>query len=762
MTRGGGRLLFRMLTCIRYDHDFRFVLMAAFVCLLATSTSVWLNARMPQQRGAWRWGALALTGVSFGAGVWATHFIAMLAYAPRLRVGYDLYGTALSLVTAMVAATLGFAIASRWKHPLSRVAAGVLVGGGIAAMHFVGMWAFRPQGVVLWDRDYVIASVVIGVAFAALALFTAGPKPGLRRGALAALILTLAICGMHFTAMAAVTILPNPAAPPPAEVASRPVVAVVVLAVATLIMLGAAMMGWVEAVHRRSAMAKLRAATNAMPAALAMYDADDRLVVWNAAYERLRPHYPQLLKSGLLFDHLVRADGFDEAWMLERKRARRRGEPVEVELEDGQWVRFENTATPDDGVITVGVDVTALKRHADALAAALDHAETASRAKSEFLANMSHEIRTPLNGVAGLTDVLAHTRLSLKQRELVGLIRASAETVDGLLGEILDLSRIEAGLAPVADAPFHLGEAVRAVTELHRPAAAERGLRLLIDGDDEIDAVVRGDEARLKQVLGALLSNAVKFTDHGEVVVSARALGQDRFRLAVTDSGVGFDEAIKEQLFERFTQADGSSTRRRGGAGLGLALARRCANLLGGELDCTSEPDRGSTFTLDIRLPAAEPGGAPSEAPPAIADSGAHDDRPLVALIVDDNATNRRVLEMILQEAGIGFASVENGHEAVEACETRRYDVILMDIQMPVMDGLTATREIRRREADFGRSHAPVIVVSANGLPEQVAASRQAGAERHLAKPISAGVLLQTLAEVIGPSGPPPELTRAA
>ncbi len=300
------------------------------------------------------------------------------------------------------------------------------------------------------------------------------------------------------------------------------------------------------------------------------------------------------------------------------------------------------------------------------------------------------------------------------------------------------------------------------MTELHRPAAAERGLRLLIDGDDEIDAVVRGDEARLKQVLGALLSNAVKFTDHGEVVVSARALGQDRFRLAVTDSGVGFDEAIKEQLFERFTQADGSSTRRRGGAGLGLALARRCANLLGGELDCTSEPDRGSTFTLDIRLPAAEPGGAPSEAPPAIADSGAHDDRPLVALIVDDNATNRRVLEMILQEAGIGFASVENGHEAVEACEARRYDVILMDIQMPVMDGLTATREIRRREADFGRSHAPVIVVSANGLPEQVAASRQAGAERHLAKPISAGVLLQTLAEVIGPSGPPPELTRAA
>ncbi|HEY5410408.1 MAG TPA: MHYT domain-containing protein [Caulobacteraceae bacterium] len=738
-----------MLSCIRYSHDLRLVLVAAFVCLLAACTTVWLHARTPQKNSALRWGALTLTGVSFGAGIWATHFIAMLAYAPVLHTGYELFGTLLSLAAAMAFATAGFAIASGSQRHLAKAAGGALVGAGIGAMHFLGMWAFRLQGVVLWDKAYVVASLVIGIVFGALALLALGRKPGVRRGALAALTLTVAICGMHFTAMAAATVVPNPSAVPPQELAARPVMAVMVLAVAVLILLGAVLMGWVEAEHRRGAVAKLRAATNAMPAALAMYDADDRLVVWNAAYERMRPHYGVLLKQGLLFDDMVLADGHDEAWMMERKRERRDGQAIEFELPGGQWARIENTPTEDGGLISVGVDVTELKRHAEALATALAQAEAASRAKSEFLANMSHEIRTPLNGVAGLTDVLAKTRLTRQQRELVGLIRGSAETVDDLLGEILDLSRIDAGLAPAAEEPFHLGEAVSAVAELYRPRAAERGVTLRLDGADEIQTEVRGDAARLKQLLSALLSNAVKFTDHGEVVVTARALGDDRFRLTVKDSGVGFDPAIKEQLFERFTQADGSSTRSRGGAGVGLALARRCAAVMGAELDCDSEPGKGSIFTLDIRLPASSPVCT------ACADvPGAHAaaDRPLLALIVDDNATNRQVLEMILQQVGIGFTSVENGLEAVEACEDRRFDVVLMDIQMPVMDGLAATREIRRRETAAGRAHAPVIVVSANGMPEQVAASRQAGAERHLAKPINASLLLQALAEVVAPA----------
>ena len=745
--------MFRVLSCIRYDHDLRFVLMAAFVCLLSSSTAVWSHARTPQQRAAWRWGALALTGVSFGAGVWATHFIAMLAYAPQLRTGYDVLGTALSLATAMIVATAGFAISSRSQHPASRAAGGALVGGGIGAMHFLGMWAFRPQGVVLWDRTYVVASLVIGVVFGGLALLAMGRKPDLKRGALAALILTVAICGMHFTAMAAATVLPNPAAVPPSELASRPVMAVMVLAVAVLILLGAVMMGWVEAAHRRGAVAKLRAATDAMPAALAMYDADDRLVVWNAAYERLRPHYSALLKQGLLFDDMVLADGFDEAWMVERKRERRNGQPLEFELPGGQWVRIENTPTADGGLISVGVDVTALKRHAETLAAALTQAEAAGRAKDEFLANMSHEIRTPLNGVAGLTDVLAHTRLSRHQRELLEQIRGSAETVDDLLGDILELSHIDAGPAPAVESAFDLDEAVRAVVELYRPRAIERGVALRWEAGPGTQAMVRGQAGRLKQVLGALLSNAVKFTDHGEVVISARKLPDDHFRLEVRDSGIGFDPAFKEQLFERFTQADSSSTRERGGAGVGLALARRRAGLMGATLDCDSAPGKGSTFTLDVRLPAAER----ARAAPAAAEAEAY--RPLLALIVDDNATNRQVLEMILEQVGIGFASVENGLQAVEACEDRRFDVILMDIQMPVMDGLAATREIRCREVAAGRGHAPVIVVSANCMPEQVAASRQAGAERHLAKPINASLLLQALAEVVAPT---PQISRVA
>jgi signal transduction histidine kinase/DNA-binding NarL/FixJ family response regulator len=743
--------VFKVLTCIRQEHDFRLVLVAALVCLLATATTVWLYSRTLRQHGSWRLGWAAVTGTAAGSGVWATHFIAMLAYGPELQTGYDLGGTALSLALAIASTTAGFAIAARWRGRLFTVLGGAVVGGGVGLMHFVGMAAFRPRGEVIWDPPYVVASLIIGISLAAAALVIAGPRPGWRRGAAAALTQTASICGLHFTAMAAASVLPDPYASAPAELAARPVLAAMVLAVAVLILASAVLIAVFEAAHHRDAVNKLRIATDAMPAALAVYDADDRLVVWNGAFQRLRPSFADLLRPGLTFAELAAAQGYDEAWIGRRVIERREGRPIEMEVADGRWARIENMATADGGLITVGVDVTEMKRHANALAEALEQAEVADRAKAEFLANVSHEIRTPLNGVVGAANVLASAGLTGDQSELLSVIRASAETLDALLGKILDLSRLESGQMQAHSAIFHLADAIRAVADLHRPAAEQAGIELRLELRPDASVEVEGDVERIRRILADLLSNAIKFTDHGQVTVRAGALDETRFRLEVEDTGIGFDTAHKEALFERFSQADGSATRRHGGAGLGLALASEYAGLLGATLTCESTPGKGSVFSLDVPLKRIAASAA-AVAPSARTDAGPAAGPPC-ALVVDDNPMNRKVLELILRQLEFEFVPAENGQLALDAFEERRFDVILMDVQMPVMDGLTATREIRRRELQAARAKTPVIVVSANCMPEHVEAALQAGAERCLAKPIDVAELTNALEAVLPASG---------
>jgi CheY-like chemotaxis protein/anti-sigma regulatory factor (Ser/Thr protein kinase) len=251
--------------------------------------------------------------------------------------------------------------------------------------------------------------------------------------------------------------------------------------------------------------------------------------------------------------------------------------------------------------------------------------------------------------------------------------------------------------------------------------------------------MVNGDALRLKQILNNLVSNAVKFTDVGEVMIAVRPLG-DRFRIEVRDTGIGFDSHLKEQLFQEFHQADGSNTRRHGGAGLGLAISRRCADLLGAQLDCESTPGAGSTFTLTFAAPAsAGVVAAPPSPEPAAG---------MRALIVDDNATNRRVLELLLRQFGAECVSAEDGLQGVEAYSDGGFDVVLMDLQMPMMDGYDAIRAIRALEARTGRRRTPVIIVSANCMAEHRQAGQAAGADLHLGKPVSAAVLANALTDV--------------
>jgi signal transduction histidine kinase/ActR/RegA family two-component response regulator len=385
----------------------------------------------------------------------------------------------------------------------------------------------------------------------------------------------------------------------------------------------------------------------------------------------------------------------------------------------------------------------------EALAQARDAAETANRTKSEFLANMSHEIRTPMNGVIGVAGALARTPLDARQREMVRLIETSADSLQALLADVLDLARVEAGRLEINAEPFDLRETAMGIVELFRAKAEEKGLELAVRIDPAVAPRHVGDAVRLKQILGNLLSNAVKFTAAGSVRLrvaadAAGAAGTQGLTLSITDTGIGFDAETGARLFTRFSQADGSITRRFGGAGLGLSISMGLAELMGGAIAAVSAPGEGSSFTLSLALPVtgAEAAavdaagiGAPMAAP-------GEDGRPARILVAEDHEVNRRVVQLIFDGLDVELTMAVDGVEAVERFATGAYDVVLMDMQMPRMDGLEAIAAIRRSEAASAAPPTPIIMLTANALPEHEAAGRAAGADGFLTKPIVAADLI--------------------
>jgi len=526
---------------------------------------------------------------------------------------------------------------------------------------------------------------------------------------------------------------------------------------------------WSGAHNRRSALKKIEAVIQALPQAVAYFDEKDGYVLGNDAFARemvglgLKPKpglpYLTILGEVAAIDAARSAVANAPDWIAAHLEARRRG-PIAVDrnLADGRVLRVESNPTSLGGAVTVLSDITDLKRQTEELAAARDLAEAGNRAKGEFLANMSHELRTPMNGVIGVAELLARENLTPKQAELVGIILASASTLDRLLCDLLDMARVEGGALEVTDAPFDVAAALAAVVGQFAPAAAEKGVALEIDRPVSEPGWVLGDEVRLKQVLAKLIANAVKFTSQGRIDVRLEVIdGALVFR--VRDTGVGFDVAQKERLFRRFEQFDNSNTRRFGGAGLGLAMATSLTARMGGALVCDSTEGVGSIFILAIPYRRANPPIARFTAP---TEPSASEEAAPHILIVDDNPLNQRVLSLILEGAGVETELADDGLQAVRQWRRSQFDAILMDIQMPVMDGLTAVRSIRSIETVQGLDPTPIIMVSANALPEHVAASFDAGANGHVAKPVTAERLFAALEDLDRREPPPPDQTACA
>lgn len=388
-------------------------------------------------------------------------------------------------------------------------------------------------------------------------------------------------------------------------------------------------------------------------------------------------------------------------------------------------------------VVSTFSDITHLKAQQEHLRDLSIKANAANAAKTQFLANMSHELRTPLNGVVGVASALANTPLDDRQKRMVELIRSSGKDLERQLSDILDLTKVEAGELQLETVPTDVAMILQEVVGLMSGACAQKKLELAFDNQLPAKQLYLGDPVRLRQIVTNLVSNAVKFTSAGRVKVTAspRPAGTGLI-IQVEDTGIGFDEAQSQRLFERFSQADTSITRRFGGTGLGLAITKSLTELMGGTITAHSTPQVGSVFTLDLPLPQDR----------AVQSSNASDDlaeicrdipRDLRVLLVEDQMLNQQVFGFMMEPFGAEFFTAINGEEGVEAFETATFDVIFMDMQMPVKDGLAATREIRALEAQTGAKPTPIIMLTANAGENHRREALAAGADLHVSKPVT-------------------------
>jgi signal transduction histidine kinase len=617
--------MLRVYACIAQEHDLGLVLLAAFVCVLACFTAVNLvdRARSAKALPALVW--LSAGAIVSGCGVWATHFVAMLAFRPNLPIGYDVLLTLTSIAIAISASWPGFLISLK-NGPFAAFG-GVVVGSAVAAMHYVGMSAVRVPALVEHDPRFVIASILIGVLLGAAALHIANRTTGFLPRAVASVLFAAGICGLHFTGMAGTTLTPDPSITLSGHVMAPELLAIAVAAVTAVIILLAVggliidrHLAEVDADRRaiRKAEIHIERAIEGLNAGVALFDGYDRLVLTNRAYRDTHKIIGELLVPGTRFETILRENvrrsrfdlGPDEAEIYIAKRLaqhRDPGEPIVRRLSNGRWEQVREQRTPDGGISLVVLDITAEKRHEAALKEAKELAEAASRTKTEFLANMSHELRTPLNAIIGFGEIIqlrtfgpdAIARYSECARDIV----QSGRHLLDIINDLLDMAKIDAGSYVLQHEEVSVVELTECCLAIVRASAAKAGVTLTSDvrrGLPPID----GDKRALKQVLLNLLSNAIKFTPPGGAVTLSAEPSADSFSVLVrvADTGIGIPPEELGRVFEPFHQVDSTYSRKHEGTGLGLSISRRFVEMHGGQIAISSVVGQGTNVKIELPL----------------------------------------------------------------------------------------------------------------------------------------------------------------
>ena len=518
-----------------------------------------------------------------------------------------------------------------------------------------------------------------------------------------------------------------------------------------------------ELVESQRTARQLSDAIDAFSDSVILYDANERVTFTNRRYHEIYPTSPSkedivgqtqeaLLRRVVERGHidLPLAARDPETWIATRMEERRRGDGIarETAHANGRHFLYRNVRSSSGGSMVVQTEITELKRAQAQLERARDDAEAGARAKAAFLASMSHEIRTPMNGVVGMVDLLRETRLDAEQADMVDTVRESAMSLLTVINDILDFSKIDAGHMALERVPTSLAELVGGVVRTMRPVAQGKNITIAANIDPALPGWVLTDPVRLRQVLFNLAGNAVKFTQQGTVTLTASRLegsqaGGAHVRIAVADTGIGIADDARASLFDAFTQAESSTTRRFGGTGLGLAISQRIAMLLGSSIAVESEVGFGSTFSFDLTFELA---AAPVADDQAVASAASVTDPGAVSILVaEDNPINRKVLGRQLAQLGYTFEMAEDGVEALAALEGGHFGLLLTDWHMPNMDGRELVERVRAVEPDAGW-RLPIIAVTASVTEEEQSACIDAGVDAVVAKPVE----LRRLQEALG------------
>jgi two-component system sensor histidine kinase/response regulator len=735
-------------------YDYSMVVISVCIAVFASFCAFEMVTRLSQNAPRKLW--LPLGAVILGSGVWAMHFIGMLAFNLNCGVSYDPLITGMSMIPGVLAAAVALDIDSRRNvSNFKLIFAGIVMGLGIGAMHYSGMAAIRLDGILRYDLKlfglsvFVAAFLSISALRAKFFIDSMSTRTSFLSSLVGSIIMGGAISSMHYIAMEAAFFIPEkPLTNSTSLVQSTsPTILAIAVSIVTILLI---INGFLFTFFS----SKISYVKKRIESILAITSQGFVIVNEKGIIIECNRAMPHLLdaKFGNIIGHRF-SDLFESKdnsqytgnFQIETNLLKANGDPFPC-------IVYGNEVVGEDGKALYSFawfsDMTEKAESQKALLKAKEIAEEAVQMKSEFLANMSHEIRTPLNAVIGLSHLLSKTDLSFKQADYTKKIKSSGQHLLGIINDILDFSKIEAGKFRIESIEFNLEHVLENISSLFHERALEKGLELIFDVAPDVPMLAQGDPLRLGQVLVNFASNAIKFTEKGEVSIRVSKIEEAEdnllLKLSVKDTGIGLTEEQKNKLFQSFQQADNSTTRKYGGTGLGLAISKKLAELMGGEVGVISELGSGSEFWFTARLKKISQSHITTMQHPNL--------RNKHLLVVDDNENARTVLVGLLESMSFQVDQVSSGQAAIKAVsETSKngnpYELILMDWQMPGMDGIEAASMIRQMKLS---KEPKLIMVTAYWREDLLLSAPAVGIDDVILKPFTASILFNSFTKVFG------------